>query len=187
MQKALLKYKIGLAAIGFFVLVLFVIVLVQASGAKQDNETYDKAQKIATKLDTYTLSNPLPASFKEAGITDVPDTVTYERLSDTKYKFCVRYNSDSSGFSASEVSTGLLTGSVSDPYKADDTSESSYLYVDYTHHKGNNCQTIKSYSSSYYNDSPDTSGCVYDYNNPDYTAADKAYNDCLDNSSSTGQ
>lgn len=153
MKNSLNKYKIGLLVVGVFTLGMAGYVMIQAGAAKEDNETYKKATKIADKLNDYTLRKSPPASLQAAGIQDVPDSVSYTRLSSTRYKFCVTYKADSSGFDASSVENQLLSSAygTDSSYNYDDY-ESSYLYLDYTHHKGENCKTIKSYSSSIYDD-----------------------------------
>jgi hypothetical protein len=193
MQKSINRYKIGLAVIAVFTLGLAIYVAVQAGSAKQDNETYKAANEIATKLNDYTLYKAPPESLSAAGIRDVPETVKYTKVSNDKYKFCVTYKADSSGFDAANVQTDLLTAAYGDPYaSSQSTYEQSYLVLDTNHHKGENCQTIKTYSSSYYGDpysngSGSGSSCKYTYSS-DPTIDDKnyqAYTDCLDKESSS--
>jgi type II secretory pathway pseudopilin PulG len=145
MQDRLAKYKIGLAVIGLFTLVILIMVLAQAGAAKQDKETYDKANKVANKLNSYIDDKQrIPASLNVTGVKDIPDTITYKRISTTKYRFCVTYKADSSGFNATDIETQLIYGAYGggdyDSYKPDD-----FLYIDSHHKKGENCQTIKPY------------------------------------------
>jgi|GEM_PF-2803817 len=157
MKSSMLKYRIGFAVLGVFTLVLFIVVIVQASGTKQDNQTYKKATEVANKLNDYTGSHPAPTDLSNIGVSDIPSTIAYKKITDSSYKFCVTYKSKSANFSASDVETGLLTGSASssaDNFSSDSTAQ-YYLTIDPSHDKGQNCQTIKTYyygSTSYYND-----------------------------------
>lgn len=156
MKNSLNKYKIGLAVIAVFVFGLVVYVAIQASAAKEDNQTYKKATKIADKLNTYTLTKSAPSSLSAIGITDVPDTISYTRLSSTRYKFCVTYKSDSSGFDASSVENQLLYSAYGSDSSYNSDYESSYLYLESTHKKGENCKTIKLYDYNSYGDTYST-------------------------------
>jgi Tfp pilus assembly protein PilV len=188
MPSTLTRYKIGLAVLGLFSIGLLGMVLVQANGAKQDNTTYKKAQEVAQKLNAYTLTKSVPSSLAAAGITDVPSTISYNQLSSTSYKFCVTYKTSSSGFDASNVQSELLSGGAVSSSSYYDSSTSSYLSVDSTHHKGQNCQTVKSYSydsSSLYNkytdpysSSSSSSSSNYDYNSSSVTKQEKAADEC---------
>jgi hypothetical protein len=158
MPRGLNKYIVGLLVIGTFTFVLLIIMLVQAGGVRQDTKSYKAATKIADKLNDYTLDhNTVPTSLSSIGEKDVPDTISYERLSSTHFKFCVTYKSDSTNFSATDVETRLITGQSEDDYYSSlSDDETSYLYITGTHHKGDNCQTVKIYSYSddqnYYDD-----------------------------------
>jgi type II secretory pathway pseudopilin PulG len=166
MHNSLRKYQIGLAIIGVFTLVLIVIVLVQASATKQDTKTTRVANDIATKLEAYISDKQaIPSSLSAIDVSDVPTTISYQKLSSSSYKFCLTYKSASSGFDAasavSEVASGSYGGSYSSLSDSSaSSSDTSYLSIPDTHHKGQNCQTIKPYifsdSSSTYN-SPVTS------------------------------
>ncbi|HEY8999351.1 MAG TPA: hypothetical protein VIM53_03455 [Candidatus Saccharimonadales bacterium] len=90
MRNSLFAYKVGLAAIGIFVLSLVVYVATQAGATKQDTQTYNAANSIAQKLNGYIdTQGTIPSSLQVAGATNVPPTVTYVKLSDSSYKFCV--------------------------------------------------------------------------------------------------
>ena len=162
MNSALNKYKIGLAVIGAFSLILFGLVIMQASGTKQDNETYEKANKIADELDSYVLRRGVPESLEDAGISNVPDEVSYEKISDTKYKFCVTYKTKSSSFNGDSLFWSVSSGSAQSDYEEYEDEESYYLYLSPTHDKGENCQTVKSYEDEY-----DYEDYEYDYNYDD--------------------
>lgn len=184
MKNPLNKYKVGLSVIFVFTLGLAIYAAAQAGSARQDNETYKKATKIASELNNYTVSKPPPMSLEAAGISDVPKTVQYTKISNQKYKFCVTYKADSSGFDAGSIQTQLLTGGYGNSYSYPDSDyETSYLYISPIHKKGENCQTIKNYSGIYdrYDGYSSTSVCKYDVD-----ASDKAYEEylnCLDTES----
>lgn len=198
MPKSYNLYKLGLGVIGLFSLVLLIVVLVQASGAKADNLTQKDAQKVADQLNDYVEDEQtIPESLSAAGINDVPSAVRYEKLSKERYKFCVTYKAESSGFDAASVQEEVISGYYGVDYSDYESSyEESYLYLDSTHKKGENCKTIKPYlysNSSYYDDynndegSSDSSsetytdpstGCVYDPGSSDDAIND--YYDCLD-------
>ncbi len=165
-MNTLQRYKAGLLFFGLLTIVLLIVVLMQASSAKQDNITDRKANDIATKLDDYiTNKQEVPDSLSTAGINDVPATITYKKLGDDSYKFCATYKAASSDFANSTVVEDAIyqgitgTPSASDSYDTsgyDDTSgntDSSYLYISPTHKKGENCQTITSAIYSSYDDS----------------------------------
>jgi hypothetical protein len=146
------KYKIGLAVIMLFVIVLLIFVVVQASATKQDNNTYNQANNIADTLNNYIDTNlVIPASLSEAGVNNVPSTISYQALSSSSYKFCVDYKSTSSGFDTSGVETELITAADRNANIASNGNDyyanNSYLYIDSTHHKGENCQTITPFQS----------------------------------------
>jgi len=159
MQSKLRKYQIGLAALGLFTLVIVVVILVQAGATKQDADTTKKANDIATKLEMYiSTKQMIPDSLGAVGVSDVPATISYQKLSDTSYRFCLTYKSASSGFDAASAVTDVATGSYGQRYSSlgnttdTETGDTGYLYIPDTHHKGSNCQTIKPYiyASPYY-------------------------------------
>ena len=160
------KYYIGILILLALTLGLTGYTFVQAAGGKQDKETEKKAKSIASKLNNYiTRNQKIPEKLSDAGIKDVPTTVTYSKLSSKEYKFCVTYKS-AKGYSSSGPGNFLF-----DPFSQryvdmaqEETSnsdyKSSYLYLSYTHKKGQNCQTITPYiRSSIYNN-------YYDYGTP---------------------
>lgn len=142
-RSPLAKYKLGLSVLGLFVVVILIIVIAQASATRQDNKTYNRASQIANSLDNYIdNSNYVPASLAEANITNVPNSITYQKLSDTKFRFCVNYKTAYSGFDASTAEVNA----IADVQHANDTnlqpSVNSYLFLTPAHSKGENCQTI---------------------------------------------
>jgi hypothetical protein len=151
----LFKYKIGLGAVGLFVFVLLIMVLVQGGSVKHDNEIYKKADKISTKLNDYTDSkNKVPVSLDQVGVSDVPEDISYTRLSSTRYKFCMTYKKTGNNYGADYLATNLYTGGHADDYYGNYTpsEDDGYLYISPTHKKGENCQTVKIYSYDYYDD-----------------------------------
>lgn len=139
------KYKIGLAVLGLFALVLLMVVLLEAGPTKQDSSTYDQANTIANNLDAYIEdNNNVPSSLAEANIFNVPATITYQKLSDSTFKFCVDYKTASSGFDASEEETNLVTDNFGQNGGSDGfgTVDNQYLIISPNHSKGENCQVI---------------------------------------------
>jgi hypothetical protein len=146
-KNPLAKFKIGLAVLLVFSIVLLIIVVAEASSTKQDTETYNKATNIADSINSYIDANDvIPSSLSAASIYNVPSSVTYDQLSSTQYRFCVDYKTTSSNFSASNVETDLVTSALPQDNGADSTySDNSYLYLNPSHHKGENCTTITPY------------------------------------------
>ncbi|HSX36241.1 MAG TPA: hypothetical protein VLH84_04900 [Patescibacteria group bacterium] len=155
MRPQLFKYKVGLGIIGVFVLVMAVFVLLQADNAKKDIATDKAANDIAQKLNDYVdTQQTIPESLDTAGIKDVPDTITYQRLSDSSYKFCVKYKSASTGLDSTtllQAATSFdTTGSgFTDSSQPDPVSNPSSLYISANHKKGANCQTVEPYNYGY--------------------------------------
>ena len=149
MKNRLFKFKVGLAILGLFTVMITWLVITQAGNNKQDIATYNSANTIAMKLQTYTDSNfQAPNSLADAGIFSVPPTITYTKLSFYEYRFCVYYKSNSDNYSAASVEQSILShavGSSNQSYQnsSPNNSTSQYLLIDPTHHKGNNCQTIE--------------------------------------------
>lgn len=194
--KALAKYQVGFAVLGVLTFGLLIFVLLQAQAAKTDTATYKVATKIAADLQAYTSSkNTIPSSLQEIGATKVPDTIKYTKLSSSKYKFCVSYKAES-GFSSGSVTStvlGAAYGGGATASASQANADSSYLYVDSSHKKGENCQTIKPYiyDSSLYGSQDSTSAGsastnIYTVCGTKYPSLSQSteYNNCvLDNSS----
>ena len=147
------KYYIGLLVLAAIVVGLLGYTLYQGGLAKQDKVVLDRATEIADKLNNYvSTENKIPASLSAADIDDVPEAISYKKLSDEKYKFCVTYKSASRGYGVGP--TEVLTAALMQQYAAGaydygDSYEPATLYVDsYGYTKGENCQTIKPYLSS---------------------------------------
>ncbi len=146
-QKSLIKYKIGLLVLGIFSVILLLLVLPQAAATKQDNDTYTKATNIADKLNTYVdIQQTIPASLASLAINNVPTTVSYHKLSDSSYRFCVTYKTKSIDFSPSSTESQLLSAAAGSAISGSSfssfSSDNSALYLDSNHKKGPNCQTV---------------------------------------------
>jgi hypothetical protein len=135
MKKPLLAYKIILSVIGVFSLGILFYVVSQAGLNKTDTNTYSRATDIAGNLQSFTDSRGYaPGSLSAANIRNVPASITYTKLSENSYQF-------------------ILTQSVgSDSSSSQNAATDGFLVIDPTHHKGNNCQTVKlnTPSNSYY-------------------------------------
>ena len=146
------KYQIGLGVLGLFTLVLLIFTIIQAGATKSDNKTFQSAQSTASKLGIYINDQQtIPKSLDQAGATNVPDSIRYNKLSDSSYEFCVTYKA-SSGFDASQAQAEAFSGL--NGYNANNSSgdyggKNSFLYIDSNHKKGENCQTITPYLSNY--------------------------------------
>ncbi len=197
MPPKLKKYAIGLAVTMLFVVGLSVWLVAQAGVVKADNKAYDTATKIADKLNGYIDSEQvIPESLSDASIHNAPDSVTYTKISEEKYKFCVEYKTNSSGMDTASLTTSVMTGLYGDMssgnYPDDDKYEPTSLYINYYHKKGQDCQTIKPYvykSSNVLDDwlRQDNSTsledvakeCPYDYNAADQEQELNNYYSCI--------
>jgi hypothetical protein len=151
------KYKIGLGIIGIFTLVIFVVLLLGLSATRQDEKTQKAANKIANSLNTYvegSSSGLVPDNLQQAGITDVPNTITYRKTGDYSYVFCMDFKSTSSNFNASSVAENIMlrgaggsSGDVANNYLNDPNlyNNQTILIINPEHHKGMNCETVSSY------------------------------------------
>ena len=140
-HNSLIKYKIGFTILGIFTAVSLVLVISQAQATKKDGDTYNRASTIANTLNQYIINNGvIPSSLSDAGIHSVPSTISYQQLSDSSFKFCVFYNTTSSSFNPTSTVSNILTSSLYGNQAA--PVDNTYLTIDSTHHKGNNCQTI---------------------------------------------
>lgn len=169
MKSSLFKYQIGLLVLGILTLGLVVFVAMEAGKAKADLTTKKAADKIADQLNVYVAQEGVPESLGAAGIKDVPDAVRYTKQSDTKYRFCVTYKAQSTGFNpdtvVQEAALGVATRGLGSSYTGD---SSSYLYLQSTHKKGENCQdvTVPARSDSFFDfpSSDDGSSPSFDFN-----------------------
>ena len=167
-SKSLFRYKVGLAVLLILSLIVVVVVLVRAGDVRHDKDALKKSQAIATKLNTYiSNNNKIPKDLAEADIKDVPDAVSYQRLSDKKYQFCVNYKTETSlrslspsltstlngAMTASSSSSSQIQGLSADDYSSSSTSsryssQTSTLTVSSYHKKGKDCKTIEPYLRS---------------------------------------
>ena len=167
MKSSLTKYKIGLGLIGLFTVVILIVILVQASSVRQDQQTEKAANDIAGKLNNYENSSSsgyAPNSLSQAGVTDVPSTITYTKTGLYSYEFCMIYNQASSNFDPSSVAQNTVTSGLSaasSGYGSYQNEQSYYtnlpdLEIDPIHHKGKNCQTVQLYGANYTNTNTNT-------------------------------
>jgi hypothetical protein len=152
--KRLLVYKVILSIIAIFTFGVVLYVVSQAGVNKADSQTYNRANDIATSLQNFTDNNGYaPGSLSAAGIKNVPSSVTYNKLSESSYRFCVDYKAASSDFSATTVESDIITQSGSSNSDDQNYGSQGFLFVNPTHPKGNNCQTVTISSYSDYNNS----------------------------------
>ncbi|MBI2592417.1 hypothetical protein HYW36_02995 [Candidatus Saccharibacteria bacterium] len=141
------KYYFGLAALFVLTVVFVVITLAQGKSSKRDEQTSKKVESISTKLMDYVYQqNSVPSSLNEAGIQDVPSTITYAKLDSERFKFCAYFDRASSSFDAGPLA--FLTGLVFRVPTSEASPEEETPYLDsyslaYAHKKGQNCQTVK--------------------------------------------
>ena len=154
MHQSLTKYKIGLGIVGLFTVAITIWALAQAGATKQDNNTYNAANNIANKLNAYTDANDTaPYSLTYTGVYNPPSAISYTRLSSSSYRFCMDYKTASSDFSASSTESDLLTSSVGSSSSSDNSANygaNGFLFIDTSHHKGNNCQVVNLFTDNNY-------------------------------------
>jgi type II secretory pathway pseudopilin PulG len=165
------KYYIGLFIIGILALGVSGYVLSIGVQARQDVKTEKSAQDIANKLNEYINNKQtIPATLSEAGVHDVPSTISYNKLSEAEYKFCITYKA-AKGYGGSSITTAVTGAALSQMYNTPSYTDTTYpstepssLYPDYTHKKGENCQTIKPYLyNNSYTNPPDYCSPSYQY------------------------
>lgn len=144
-MKTLRYYQIGLAVLGLFAVSMAIVLVVQSGAFKEDTQTYKTAEKAAEKLDNYIYEkDEIPKSLKDAGISEDNSNISYKKLSDEKYEFCVTYRAKSEGADIGSVIADAMYGSFEDAY-GDEDYEPSSLYLSSSHNRGKDCQTIKPY------------------------------------------
>lgn len=155
----LARYKIGFVVLGIFVFGIIIFLIVQASGSRQDAKTQKAAQAIATKLNDYTnKEDTLPENLQEVGVSDVPSTISYRKISDKQYEFCTTYRQDSSNVDASSIFTQALYGYYGvSPFENYDYTNDTILIISSDYKKGKKCQTIEPYTYGFGSDD-DSSG-----------------------------
>lgn len=203
MQNKLFKYYIGFAVLGLFTFGLLIFVVIQASAAKSDAQTYKAAQKTAESINKYIdQEQMIPNSLDGAKITYNKETITYKKISDEKYTFCVTYNTNGASVDGTSLIGEVLYGS-STVYDSDETDTYEYpeIYLSSIHSKGENCQTVKPYvagggvelqyddygGSSLYDDQSEATDAAYKQMdakltecNQNTSLSDEAYDDCVD-------
>ncbi len=148
MRPQLFKYQAGLAVIGAFTLFLCIFVLFQAGDVKQDNATLKTASDIAQKLNDYTSNQQsIPDSLSAVGARDIPAAISYHRLSDTSYQFCVTFKAAAGDTNALRLLEDAASRSTNSEATYD--SGNSSLYISSVHKKGENCQTVTPYVYNY--------------------------------------
>lgn len=175
MQSTLLRYKIGFGVLMVFVLGMGIFTILQANNSRKDAQTVKAARSIADKLNSYTSEHQTaPDSLQAAHITNVPSEITYKKLSNTSYSFCVTYKTKNESPSKN-VPTLLMSPSLSasENYDSFYDYDAASLYIDGDHAKGQKCQTVK--LSSYYN-ANDTSDSSSSANSSPYVICGQGYN-----------
>jgi len=166
------KYYIGLGFFGLVTLCLAGYIAILGVQTRQDIETDKKANQIAEQLNSYTdRSNTIPKDLATAGVTNSPKTVSYQKLTEETYKFCVTYK-QTRGYGDGNITTSLTTAATSKLYgfdtqvSIDTPAQPTYLYISYTHGKGQICQTIKPYLYAISKTLPNSTAPAL--NDPDY-------------------
>lgn len=179
MQKnKIFKYQIGLVVIGLFTLGITIFLVIQAGVTKQDNDTFERANKTANALNKYLDEiQTIPESLEKAKITYDKETVTYKKVSDESYKFCVTYKADSSSIDGASLVSAVMYGGFDGQmsYSDEDYEYNSLYLADYSRKKGENCYNVRPYV---YNNS-DTSYSEYDYEAGEQDQSDARYDDLL--------
>ena len=138
-QSSINAYRIGLTVLAVIALIIFAVVIDLASANNQDAQTQKTASKIGDKLNRYVNDKQIvPPSLTAAGINNVPANIHYAKESKGTYIFCVRYKSATSGSGIVDSLRSVLTGGFNDS----SGSGGSEVFIDPSHDKGNNCQTI---------------------------------------------
>lgn len=155
MKSNLLPYKLGLGVVGLFTLILLVVVMIGAGNYKHDNVLNAEAGNISVKLNDYIDSHQIiPSSLSQAGINQ-PEGITYTKLSDSSYKFCVNYRSNYNGFSSAQIEQQILNSGQGSATYSYNSNGASALYPSTFYHKGENCLTVNpilyNYNSTNFN------------------------------------
>jgi type II secretory pathway pseudopilin PulG len=181
------KYYIGVLVLLALCVGALGYTISQSGAAKQDKATDKAVEDISIKLDTYISEHgSTPKSLAEAGLNDMPSTVSYQALSTEKYKICFDYHTASSNFDAGWGSLlfGGITGNSS---YYDQSGDGSYFNssVETTHKKGQNCQTVTPYLYSLCSGANDlTYGCDQTINQPINSLSNNAANSACESDTS---
>jgi hypothetical protein len=183
MRSAIQKYYIGLGVLGLLTLGLLIYVIIAGGLSRQDTITFKSANQVANKLNNYIeAKQKIPSDLSEAGVTDVPDTISYTKLSSSSYKFCMTFRSasgESVSNSVSQAVSSYQNASGGASYYPDYNDTQLYISSDYQ--KGENCKTVKPYIY----DATGGGSCTYPYSDSSQQALNKYY-DCLDKQYNTG-
>lgn len=138
------KWRFGIAVLLVVVLGLLGYVLYLGVQGKQDKATLRTAQTVADKLNGYVNSTQkVPDSLNQAGIKDVPSTISYTKKSSSSYEFCVTYKTANIDV-GSDVQQGLTSAATNRMLGSGASGlTSSQLAVNATHKAGKQCQTVK--------------------------------------------
>ena len=143
------NYKIGLLVLAILTFGLLIFTLAKSGDAKQDKKTVTAINDISSKINDYVSDeNKVPNNLSDIGAKNVPSTIKYERVSDTKYKICVTFktNESYSGSGVSSVVTAALysrySRNIDQYYKDNDDTEKTVYYAP-MQIKGENCSTVK--------------------------------------------
>lgn len=171
------KYYIGLLVLGVLTLGLGIFVITLGLQSRQDVKTEKAVQTISSKLNNYISTNQvIPANLSVVDVKDIPNTITYTKLSYTEYKFCVTYKA-AKDYGSGDITSvltnaafsqvyGSQSASVNDNYPSDTSYQPSELYIDYTHKKGEVCQTIKPYINNSFNYTRNSVPTIDEYCDP---------------------
>lgn len=138
------KWRLGVAVLLVVVLGLLGYVVYLGVQGKQDKATLRTAQAMADKLNSYVNSNQkIPDSLDQAGIKNVPSTITYTKKSSSSYEFCVTYKTANVDV-GSDVQQGLTSAATNRMLGSGASGlTASQLTVNATHKAGKQCQTVK--------------------------------------------
>jgi hypothetical protein len=126
------RYKAGIAGIAMILAGAIGLGLWQWHNTRHDSQTLSSANDIAQKLNSYTDTHKtVPADLKTVGVKSVSKDITYKRVSDSRYEFCVSFRTQ----------TGFFGPFGGDYYYADNQSQSA-LYIDSYHNKGKRCEKV---------------------------------------------
>jgi len=88
----LLKYYLFFGVLMLAAIAAVAFTISTASDSKTDKATAEKISEISTKLDTFISNNSqVPATLDDAGVNNVPSSISYKKISDSEYKICATY------------------------------------------------------------------------------------------------
>src|SRR5579859_3950041 len=99
------KYYLIFGVLMAFTIAMVIFTISKAPDAKTDKNTAAKMAEIASKLNEFMLkNNQLPATLDDAGVNNIPDTITYSKAGLSQYQICAYYKSSGSSFGSGWVS-----------------------------------------------------------------------------------